>query len=132
MVSGSYERIISKVTANVCLDDFPADTIARNEVFVLTLRAPLISKTASHFCFCLFQETVSSINVIIGNGSKWPNEVRENQEEPTGPEEGGGRWSLLGRWGVDLRGRRNSTKYSSMRQRPETPRLRNKANPTFG
>lgn len=48
MVSGSYERIISKVTANVCLDDLAADTIARNKILVLTLRAYIISMASSH------------------------------------------------------------------------------------
>lgn len=38
MISRSYERIISKVATNVCLNDFPADTIPRDEVFILTPR----------------------------------------------------------------------------------------------
>jgi hypothetical protein len=49
MVSGSYECIISKVTANVCLDDFPANSITRDKVLVLTLRASFISMASSHF-----------------------------------------------------------------------------------
>ena len=60
MVSGSYERIISKVTAYVCLDDLPADTIARDKVFVLTLRAYIISMASSH---CV-QGEGSSIKVV--------------------------------------------------------------------
>lgn len=47
MVSRSYEGIISKITAYVCLDDLPADTIAGDEIFVLTLRS-VVSMTASH------------------------------------------------------------------------------------
>ena len=47
MVSRSYEGIISKITAYVCLDNLPADTIAGDKIFVLTLRS-VISMTASH------------------------------------------------------------------------------------
>ena len=36
MVSRSYEGIIPQVTANICLNDFSADTIAGDKVFVLT------------------------------------------------------------------------------------------------
>lgn len=39
MISRSYERIIPKVTANISLNDFPTDTIPKNKVFILTLRA---------------------------------------------------------------------------------------------
>lgn len=39
MISRSYERIIPKVTANVSLNDFPTDTIPKNKIFILTLRA---------------------------------------------------------------------------------------------
>lgn len=49
MVSRSYESIISKVTAYVCLDNFPADSITGNKILVLTLRASFISKASSHF-----------------------------------------------------------------------------------
>lgn len=35
----SYERIIPKVAADIRLYDFPADALARKEVFVLALRA---------------------------------------------------------------------------------------------
>lgn len=36
MVARSHERIIPKVAADVCLDHFAADSIARDEVFILT------------------------------------------------------------------------------------------------
>lgn len=49
MIPRSYEGIIPKVTANVCLNNFPADTIAGNEIFILALRARVISRTSSHF-----------------------------------------------------------------------------------
>ena len=42
MVSRSHERIVSKVAANVSLNHFPTDTIARNKVLVLALRAWII------------------------------------------------------------------------------------------
>lgn len=49
MIPRSYEGIIPKVTANVCLNNFPADTIAGNEIFILALRARVISRASSHF-----------------------------------------------------------------------------------
>lgn len=49
VIPRSYEGIIPKVTANVCLDNFPADTIAGNEIFILALRARVISRASSHF-----------------------------------------------------------------------------------
>lgn len=36
MISRSYEGIIPQVAANICLNHFPADSIAGDEVFVLT------------------------------------------------------------------------------------------------
>ncbi len=36
MVARSHERIISKVAADICLNHFAADSIARDEVFILT------------------------------------------------------------------------------------------------
>lgn len=49
MVSRPYEGIISKVAANVSLDNLPRDTVTRDEIFVLTLRAHIISMAASHY-----------------------------------------------------------------------------------
>jgi hypothetical protein len=36
MVARSHERIVSKVAADIRLDHFSADSIARDEVFILT------------------------------------------------------------------------------------------------
>lgn len=36
MVARSHERIVSKIAADICLDHFSADSIAGDEVFVLT------------------------------------------------------------------------------------------------
>jgi hypothetical protein len=36
VVARSHERIVSKVAADICLDHFAADSIARDEVFILT------------------------------------------------------------------------------------------------
>lgn len=71
MIPRSYEGIIPKVTANVCLNNFPADTIAGNEIFILALRARVISRASSHF---VIQEKGSPrLNKVIKNhGSKWP------------------------------------------------------------
>lgn len=60
MISRSYERIVSKVATNVRLNDFPADTIPRDEVFILTSR---------HFDNPEGQ--VSGSKVLRHNGSKW-------------------------------------------------------------
>lgn len=49
MVSRSHEGIISKIAADVSLDNFSADSISRNEVLVLAFRAHVISMAASHY-----------------------------------------------------------------------------------
>lgn len=36
MVARSHERIVSKVAADICLNHFAANSIARDEVFILT------------------------------------------------------------------------------------------------
>lgn len=43
MVAGSHECIISKVATDICLNDFSADTVAGDEIFILTLRARFIA-----------------------------------------------------------------------------------------
>lgn len=47
MVSRPYEGIISKVAADVSLDNLPSDAIARDKVFVLAL-AGVITMASSH------------------------------------------------------------------------------------
>ena len=36
MVAGSHESIIPQIAADICLDHFAADSIARDKVFILT------------------------------------------------------------------------------------------------
>ena len=36
MVAGSHERVVPQITADICLDDFAADSIAGDKVFILT------------------------------------------------------------------------------------------------
>jgi hypothetical protein len=45
MCSRFYESIVSQVSANVGLDDFSADPISRDKVFIVALRA-LISSSS--------------------------------------------------------------------------------------
>ena len=46
MCSRFYESIISQVSADVGLDDFSADSISRNEIFIVALRA--LKRSSSH------------------------------------------------------------------------------------
>lgn len=48
MVSRPYERIISKVAADVSLNNLPSDAIARDKIFVLAL-ARVITMASSHY-----------------------------------------------------------------------------------
>jgi hypothetical protein len=36
MVARSHERVVPQIAADICLDDFAADSITRNKVFILT------------------------------------------------------------------------------------------------
>lgn len=65
MVSRPYEGIVSKVAADVSLDDLPSDAIARDKVFVLAF-AGIITMAASH---CVQGKPVEIRSSTRG---KWP------------------------------------------------------------
>jgi hypothetical protein len=76
VVAWSHESIVSKVATDICLNDFATDSVTRDEIFILTLRACLI--TACHNVRGMEMGFFSGYRFIV-LGSKGP-EKREIPE----------------------------------------------------